>query len=190
VGFAVHRRRKLQPGGTERMIKIRRMKSSELERIAEVDRSEHVTHDYVCKDGSLELKEVDWRIPPWSADGLRANIKAWRPILDRGGVMLGAFVDGALVGFAIYRPHLSPGTAELAGLYVSNDYRRRGIGSALTREIMGLAKADDAQMLYVSSAPTAPTVEFYRSHGFELAQEPNQELYELEPEDIHMTRAL
>jgi GNAT superfamily N-acetyltransferase len=166
------------------------MKSSELDRIAEIDGSEHVTHDYVYKDGSLELKDVDWRIPRWPADRLQENIKAWQPILDRGGAMLGAFGDRALVGFAIYRPNLSEDMGQFAALYVSRDYRRQGIGSALTEEVIALARADGARTLYVSSAPSAPTVEFYRSHGFELTREPNQELYELEPEDIHMTREL
>jgi hypothetical protein len=64
------------------MIKIARMKRSEITRIAEIDRSEHVTLDYVYKDGKLEVKEVDWHIPRWFADGrpehsVQAKIEAW-----------------------------------------------------------------------------------------------------------------
>ncbi len=172
------------------MISIRHMKSSELDRIAEIDRSEHVTQCYVYKDGALELRDVDWQVPRWTADELEASMRAWRPFVDRGGTMLGAFVGRALVGFAIYHPRLTEDMAQYAVLYVSKDYRRQGIGSALTERVIGLARAGGARKLYVSATPSVATVEFYRSHGFEPTGEPNQALLELESEDIHMTMEL
>ena len=170
------------------------MRNSEIERIAEIDRSEHVTKTYVNENGSLEPKDVDWRIPPWSTDGqhehsVRTRIEEWRPLLDHG-VMFGAFDDKALVGFVIYRPNLSQDTAQLAVLYVSNNYRSQGIGALLTDKATELARADGAKKLYVSSTPTAPTVHFYMGQGFDLTQEINRQLYELEPDDIHMIKTL
>ena len=177
------------------MIRMRRMQNSEIERIAEIDRSEHVTKAYACKDGSLEPRDVDWQIPRWSTQGdhdhtVQARVDESRLVLDRGGVLLGAFDGETLVGFAIYRPNLSEDTAQFAMLHISNGYRRQGIGSLFTSEVIKLAKADGAKKLYVSSSPSASTVHFYMNHGFELAQEVNPELYELEPEDIHMTKIL
>jgi N-acetylglutamate synthase-like GNAT family acetyltransferase len=49
-----------------------------------------------------------------------------------------------------------------------------------------LARADGARRLYVSATPSAPTVEFYQSHGFEPTDEPDAALFALEPDDIHM----
>jgi ribosomal protein S18 acetylase RimI-like enzyme len=177
------------------MITIRGMDHAEIARIGEVDRSEHVTQGYLLRNGALELEDVDWQVPPWFTDGrpehsVQAKIEKWRPILDKGGVMFGALDGDKLVGFAIYRPNLSEGTAELAVLHVSNGYRRRGIGTALTKEVIRLARADGAKELYVSAAPSRPTVEFYSKQGFHLADEVNQALYELEPEDIHMIKDL
>jgi len=177
------------------MILVRRMENSDIARIGEVDRSEHVTQGYVLRNGALELEDVDWRVPPWFTDGrpehsVQAKIAKWKPILERGEVMFGAFDEDRLVGFAIHRPNLSEDTAELAVLHVSAGYRRQGIGTALTREVVRLARADGAKRLYVSAAPSRPTVDFYRRQGFHLADEVNQQLYELEPEDIHMTRDL
>ena len=43
-----------------------------------------------------------------------------------------------------------------------------------------------ARRLYVSATPSGPTVEFYRSHGFEPTDEPDEALFALEPDDIHM----
>jgi ribosomal protein S18 acetylase RimI-like enzyme len=171
------------------------MQNSEIERIAEIDRSERVTEAYVCKDGSLEQKGVDWDIPRWSIEGdhdhtVQAVIEGSQLVLDCGGVLLGAFDGEMLIGFAIYRPNLSQDTAQLAFLYTSNGYRRQGIGSLFTKEVIALAKADGAKKLYVSATPSTSTVHFYMKHGFELAEEVNPELYELEPEDIHMIRIL
>jgi ribosomal protein S18 acetylase RimI-like enzyme len=171
------------------------MQNSEIDRIAEIDRSEHVPKAYVYKDGSLEPRDVDWQIPRWSTEGdhdhtVQARIDESQLVLDRGGVLLGSFDGETLVGFAIYRPHLSQDTAQLAELHISNGYRRQGIGSSFTNQVIELAKADGAKRLYVSSSPSTSTVLFYMSHGFELAQEVNQELYELEPDDIHMIKTL
>ena len=47
-----------------------------------------------------------------------------------------------------------------------------------------------AKGMYVSSSPSANTVAFYKSQGFELAKEVNKELYDLELEDIHMIKIL
>ena len=166
------------------------MNSSELERIAEIDRSERVTQYYVYTDGDLERRDVDWQVAGGSADELEENLRAWRPFLDRDGTMLGAFVGGALVGFVIYRPRLPVDMGQLAVLYVNRDYRRKGIGSTLTEQVIGLARADGARKLYVSATPSVATVEFYRRRGFEVTRESNRELLELEPEDIHMTMEL
>lgn len=172
-------------------MKIVRMKNSDISRIREIDCSEHVTSYYVYKDGELERRKVDWHVSRWSTDddperSVQSRVKAWKPLLDEGGVMLGAFDGDKLVGFVIYRPDLTEDTAQLAVLYVSKGYRGRGIGTALTDKVIELSRADGAKMLYVSATPSVTTVSFYRNRGFELAKKVNKELFELEPEDIHM----
>jgi GNAT superfamily N-acetyltransferase len=173
------------------MISIRRLVSSDLSRIAEIDRAEHVTAEYVCVDGSLERRELDLQVPTWTPDGdhghsVRGIMNAWRPILGRGGVLLGAFESASLIGFAIFEPELTPDMANLAALYVDRRYRGRGVGARLTQEVIELARASGARRLYVSATPTVPTVEFYRSLGFELAAEPHPEMLRAEPDDIHL----
>ncbi len=177
------------------MTRIQKMGHSELRRIGEIDRSEEISQDYVCQDGSLHLKDVHWSVPRWSQDGhgehsVPGKIAAWRPWLEEGGTMFGAFDGEALVAFAIYRPHLSASMAQFAVLHVSRPYRRKGLGTALTEKVIELARSDGATQLYVSAAPTRGTVEFYQSLGFRPTRESNQELLELEPEDIHMTMEL
>lgn len=177
------------------MITIRHMAGSELGRIGEIDRSEHVTQEYSYRRGALEARSVDIRVPTWSRSGdhehsVQGKVNAWQPILDRGGTLVGAFDRNTLVGFAIYRSDLMEGVANLSALFVSSSHRRKGIASLLTEEIAHLARADGARRLYVSATPSGPAVEFYRSHGFKPTDEPNEELFALEPDDIHMSREL
>jgi len=177
--------------GGERVITIRRMEASELDRIGEIDRSEHVTQEYSYRRGTLEKRTVDVVVPTWSRSSdhehsVQGRVNAWQPILDRGGTLVGAFDADSLAGFAIYQPHLAEGMANLSVLYVSRNYRRRGIGSLLAGEVARLARFDGARRLYVSATPSGSTVEFYRSHGFEPTDEPDQALFALEPHDIHM----
>jgi ribosomal protein S18 acetylase RimI-like enzyme len=171
------------------------MIKSEIGRIAELDRSEHVTLAYSYAGGKLEAEEVDWQVPRWFADdrgehSVQARIKAWAPLLEQGGMMVGAFDGPLLVGVAIFRPKLTTTMAQLAVLHVSKDYRRQGIASRLTAEAVRLAREDGARQLYVSATPSGSAVGFYQSHGFQLAGKPHPELYALEPEDIHMIKTL
>jgi ribosomal protein S18 acetylase RimI-like enzyme len=174
------------------VLEIRRMHSSELSRIGEIDRSEHVTEEYVHRRGVLEARAVDVHVAPWALDGdgehsLRGRIAAWRPLLAGGATLIGAFDVEALAGFAIYRPRIGDGVANLAALYVSRSHRRRGVASRLVEEVARLARARGARRLYVSATPSSSAVGFYRSHGFAPTDQPDPTLFALEPDDIHMT---
>ncbi len=177
------------------MVTIKQLEKSGIRRIAEIDRSEHVTLGYVYKDGKLETEKVDWRVPRWFSDSshefsVEAHIKKWAPIVEKGGVLLGALDGDLLVGFAILRHRLTQGMAQLVALFVSRNYRRRGIAEKLTAEISCLARKVGAKELYVSATPSESAVGFYESQGFELARQVNKELYALEPKDIHMIKTL
>jgi ribosomal protein S18 acetylase RimI-like enzyme len=80
--------------------------------------------------------------------------------------------------------------ANLAVLHVSRSHRRRGVGSRLAAEVARLARADGARRLYVSATPSESAVSFYRSHGFVPTDEPDERLFALEPDDVHMTLEL
>jgi ribosomal protein S18 acetylase RimI-like enzyme len=178
------------------MIQMTKMPSSEIGRIGDLDRSEQVTLGYYQRDGKLEAEEVDWDVPRWFSDdrsehSVQANIRAWTPLLEKhGGTMLGAFEGDLLVGVAIYRPNLTEDMAQLAVLHVSKDHRRRGIATKLAAEVIRLARADGVTQLYVSATPSGSAVGFYQSQGFGLVEKPHPALYALEPEDIHMIKAL
>ena len=164
------------------------MAADELGRIAEIDRSERITQQYRQRDGALELIEVDIDAPRWGEPGehkVEHRIESWRPLLD-DGVLIGAFDGDRLVGFAIYLPSIEEGLAQLAVLHVTRTHRRFGVGRQLSDDVLRRAREDGAERLYVSATPTRSTVDFYMAQGFEPLEIPNERLYALEPDDIHM----
>lgn len=169
------------------MITIRKMKSSEVHRISEIDRTEHITQDYKLKDASLEVADVDWHVGPWDS---AEKIKEWIPIAEGYENMWGAFDKERLVGFAVYRSHLTDDMAQFAIIHISHEFRKMGIGQKLSEKVLAKARADGKKKIYVTSTPTKATVDFYQKLGFKLAEQVNKELYELEPEDIHMIMQL
>jgi ribosomal protein S18 acetylase RimI-like enzyme len=176
-------------------IAYRWMEPSELDRLGEIDRSERIRTGYAVEAGQLQELDVNWDTPDFFKEGrgehsLAHQIEFCREHLQAGGCMIGAFHGGKLVGFGLLRMEIRPGVAQLTYLQVSNRYRRRGIATHLTTEIIQTAQGYGAQRIYVSATPSGSAVGFYLSQGFEPVEQPLPELLELEPEDIHMLKEL
>ena len=169
---------------------IRPFKREELSRIAEVDVSEDGDRIYRNVEGKLVAEAETWHRPRWDVEECRRRIAAFTTELDRGDAVLGAFDGDRLVGVASLRYRLTADMAQLVSLHVSQSHRRRGVGSGLANEIFRLAQASGVQWIYVSATPSASALGFYRRKGFELAEQVNEELFALEPEDIHMIKVL
>ena len=176
-------------------INYRWMEPTEADRIREIDRSEEIRIGYRMQKGELQRMTVVWDSPNWDTEGdhehsFAHQIQFCRGHLEAGGVMIGAFAEERLVGVGVLRYEVRPGMAQLAFLHVSNGYRRRGIASRLTQEMITAAQDHGALRMYVSAVPSGSALGFYQSRGFELTSKPLGELYELEPEDIHMVLKL
>ena len=169
---------------------IRKLTSDAVSWFIEIDRSEHITHDYTVERGKLKLLKVNWRVPRWDQAEMQKKLDEWAPITEGYENMWGAFDKELLVGFAVYRKNLTEEMAQYALLHISNGYRRIGIGKALSEQVFRKARSDAKKQIYVTAAPTEATVSFYKTLGFKVAQQLNQELYRLEPDDIHMIMKL
>ncbi len=173
---------------------LRPMTADELNELAAIDRSEHVVTHYLLRDGQLVTEAVDWEVPAFSADGegdhtLAHQVASCESDLNAGGQMLGVFDGEALAGVAVWTPDVRPALAQLAYLHVSRAYRRKGIARRLLMAVEQAAREAGATALYVSATPSGSAVGFYQSQGFALT-EPLPELFELEPEDIHMIKSI
>jgi N-acetylglutamate synthase-like GNAT family acetyltransferase len=71
-------------------------------------------------------------------------------------------------------------------LHVGKSARKQGLGKKLF--ILAAEKAIElgAKKLYISATPSENTVNFYMQLGCVLATEIDEELFTLEPEDIHL----
>jgi predicted N-acetyltransferase YhbS len=169
------------------MIQIRGMRADEVERLRELDVSEEGDIVYKWVDGEVVAVPERWRRQRWSDEECSRRVSSIRDDMTAEGlVMLGAFDGDLLVGVATFRAYLSPGVSELAGLWVSCTHRRQGVATRLVAEVERLAREAGSTNLYVSGTPSRSAVGFYRSRGFRPALDVNKELYERQPEDIHM----
>ena len=111
---------------------------------------------------------------------------------DDDGTFIGAFDGEKLVGIGGISGKLigeNKDMLQLTSLFVSNKYRKKGIGRQFISMLKEKAKQLGAAKLYVSATPSKNTVDFYRGVGFDLTT-PIKELFEDEPEDIHMDMKL
>ena len=177
------------------MITYRNLAESELSRLAEIDRSEVIRVGYEIREGKLVRKDVMWDSPNFIREGegehtIAGEIEFCRGHMARNAVSIGAFDDETLAAIGILTPKIRPAMAQLAYLHVSRMYRRRGIGTAITRRLLEHASAQGSKRVYVSALPSESAIGFYKSFGFDLIAEPLSELHELEPDDVHMVLEL
>jgi ribosomal protein S18 acetylase RimI-like enzyme len=182
-------------GEVETPVEFRRLARAELSRVAEIDRTERIDLIYEQRGTELEERRGNWSSPAWDPDGhgehsVEAQRHALEHDVDAGGSAIGAFSQGRLVGIGVVVPHLHPEIAHLAFLHVSASFRSAGIGHRLSDELDLIARDAGDSEIVVSATPSENTVRFYIGRGYELMAQPLPELYELEPEDVHMSKAL
>ena len=180
---------------TPARIEVNRLARAELPRVAEIDRTERIDLLYEQRGTELVERRGNWSSPAWDPHGhgehsVAAQRHALEQYVDAGGIALGAFSKGQLVGIGVVVPHLRPGIAQLAFLHVSEAFRAMGIGSRLSEELDLIARDAGDTEIVVSATPSENTVRFYMGRGYELMAQALPELYDLEPEDVHLRKAL
>jgi GNAT superfamily N-acetyltransferase len=157
----------------EERVEIRRLARTELSRVGEIDRTEHIDLLYEQRGTELVERPGNWSASAWDPDGHgEHSVEAKRHELERyvdaGGMAFGAFVDGRLVGIGVVVPHLRPAVAQLAFVHVTQTLRGAGIGSRLSGELEQAAYGAGDSSMVVSATPSANTVRFYKGRGSRL----------------------
>jgi ribosomal protein S18 acetylase RimI-like enzyme len=173
----------------ERAITIRQLAEHELRLAQGIDVSEDGQLLYRYRNGELTTEPRAWHRPAWDAAQWEDKLTTWAQVL-RWDVVIGAFDGATLVGLASLRYRLTETMAQLVSLHVSRAYRRHGVATRLLDEVVRLARQSGARELYVSATESESAIGFYTRHGFAPTAHVNQRLYDLEPEDIHMTLPL
>lgn len=166
---------------------------SELKLLSEIDRKEIVNEVYYFKNNNLEIVNEFYNIESWILEELQDYINRLEDIYDRNGIVYGVFHNNKIVGLAALASKFigkNNDQLKLDMLYISSNYRKKGIGKNLVNLLCERARELGAKSLYISATPFKNTVNFYFAMGAKLANEINKELYELEPYDIHMVLEL
>ena len=132
-------------------------------------------------------------IDDWSEADYAFLVQCLQNTLATGGVVLGAFADGALKGFASVEsaPLGKAGDyRDLTCLHVSAELRGRGIGRELFTRAAQWARAHGGKKLYLSAHSAVETQAFYAAMGCVEAREYNEAHVASEPFDCQMEYAL
>ena len=171
------------------MINGRELSRDEIRGIREIDRSEVIDGVYHLVKGALVLEPEHHDVPGWPP----GEAEKYTPILeachDRGGWLHGLFDDATLIGAGVLESRFigkHGDQLQLKFLYISRPHRHEGLGRQLFHLATIEARKRAAKRLYVSATPSAHTVDFYLGLGCKLILEPDPELFELEPKDIHL----
>ena len=170
-------------------MKFRSIERDELEKIRNMDRGELVDQIYYYKNGRLILVDEHYEISGWDPDNLKNIISNLYRLYDRNGTFISAFDNKNMVGIVALELNFigkDNDTLQLDFLHVDRKYRKKGIGKSLLEMAAKRAKYLGAKKLYISATPSKNTIQFYLHNGCRLTEELNKELYELEPEDIHL----
>jgi GNAT superfamily N-acetyltransferase len=173
-----------------RMPLVREITGEELGRMHELDVSE-VGGAIFLQQGSRIDKVAQAHQRSWrNEEEWLPEVRLWQSFVSSGGTAFGAFDAEDIIGVTVLRTRLTVDTDQLAALYVDRAWRRHGVATALVDKVVELARKSGALNLYVSASRSESAVSFYLARGFTPVAEPHQELFRLEPYDIHLQMAV
>ena len=170
-------------------MKIRELTRSEVPYIWQIDRREVIENIYYLKDGKLVLKPEHYDMRGWPNGEPEHYTPNLLDCFDYGGYFWGAFSGELLVGVVVLENRFigsAKDTLQMKFLHVSNNYRKHGLGKELFLLAAEKAIELEAKKMYISATASENTVNFYLNLGCVLASELDEELYALEPDDIHL----
>lgn len=168
---------------------IRTLIRNEIEDIRKINRFEIVDQIYYYKNNQLILENEFYEISGWNPEEIEKKISYLYELYDKDGIFYGAFKEEEMIGMAVLESSfIGEGKDQLqvAFLHVDKSHRGKGLGQKLMENIKMKALKMGAKKLYISATPSKHTVDFYMNIGCILATEINSELFQLEPEDIHL----
>ncbi|WP_026477807.1 GNAT family N-acetyltransferase [Alkaliphilus transvaalensis] len=174
-------------------MEFRRVKDDEINLFLTIDRQEVIEEIYYFRNGELILEKEYYNMmgfPPGEQEDI---LKRLYDLHHTGGIIIGAFDENRLVGITSlenkFRGSLKD-QLKMDVLFVSHNYRGKGIAKRLIEMIKEEGIERGAKKIYVSATPSKNTVDFYMSVGCRLAEEVDEELFQLEPLDIHLELVL
>lgn len=173
----------------DRMITSRELTRDEIEAIWSIDRREVIEAIYYREGEALVLKPEYYDMTGWPPGEAEKYTPLLEASYDQGGWFYGLFDDQRLIGIAVLDTHLigkDRDQLQLKFMHLSLAYRGQGLGELLFEKATAEARRRGARGLYISATPSENTINFYLRMGCSVSSSPDPELFELEPEDIHL----
>lgn len=174
----------------ENNINFRELKLADIHSnlLKKFNRYQETKRVWVKEDKQYRFKD-DYFVEQWDCGKKKQVIQSLRNCISSGGIVIGAFIDSDLIGFASVEGTVF-GTRkeylELSYIHVSNEYRNCGIGKRIFKLCCLKAKEKNVKKLYIGAHPSEETQSFYKSVGCTPALEINQDIYKREPLDIQL----
>jgi len=173
------------------VIRYRHLEQLDLADLCHIDRRDHSSTWCEVEGGMVVLPKREFMHVGFSRAQWDHIAEEWKEMLGRDEMLLVGAYDGpemvAVAGLDIGTRYGPDGSLYNFGpIWVSREYRGRGIGKRLFAMVRELARGMDIDGLYISATPVPGTVGFYRRMGCRLLSSPDPRLYAEEPEDIHM----
>ncbi|WP_017389023.1 GNAT family N-acetyltransferase [Acinetobacter calcoaceticus] len=170
---------------------LRSLQSSEIDLIwQQISRRELITQMYIQNQQHLELVDCFFDVQNWDSYHLENDPPKLKQLFEQGSIFVGAFdASKKLVGVSVVSNQLIadyPHAKLLHYFYVDADQQGKGLGAKLMQAAKESANQLGAKQLYISATPSRRTVDFYIKHGAQPLSAPDQQLWQLEPEDIHL----
>lgn len=116
---------------------------------------------------AFEPKRRAQGLPP----GEPERIEAWLSDVLRSGIHLIAVREGGLIGHALVMPTSRPGVGEYA-VFLREDVRGRGLGTALNGEVIARARNAGLRGLWLTAEPrNRAAIRSYEKVGFRFVPE-------------------
>lgn len=172
------------------MFQYREMRLEESTKIRQIDATCYIENAWRMNHeaGEYELIKIDWtdfELP----NGFEWHLERFEKTLQSGGKAFGCFDDDTLAGYATLDAGVF-GREEkyvlLDQMFVSKDYRGKGIGKELISLCSRQALRFGAEKIYLCAGSSEDTIAFYCKLGCKPASERNDELFQEDPNDIQL----
>jgi predicted GNAT superfamily acetyltransferase len=168
----------------------RELKKSEIDvtLFARFNRYQDVKKCWRKENGKWILKDIAFT-EQWSSYEYEYLVKCLQNTIKTGGVVLGAFNNTMLVGFASVESQFFGSQKEylqLSSIHTSYENRGTGIGKKLFSLVCKKAKEMGAQRMYISAHSSQESQAFYKAMGCVEAMEYSDKLVAEEPCDCQL----
>lgn len=170
-------------------VKYRKLVIEDCELINDMNPSQFIKRAWREVDGKRKLVDINYQDSDW-AGGYEHHFNNLKATVLSDGEAIGAFDESnILIGFAtINRKFFGENYnyVLLDQLFISLEYRNKGIGKNLFLKIAEVAREWKADKIYICAGSAEETIAFYFSIGCKEAVEINKELYENDPRDFQL----